>query len=296
MGIRIGGCGAEYGHQSMNTLGQFVVFILIYPFLCIMRVLPLSWAEAVGRGVVGFMGPKTRKNTRVLHGLQVAFPYNSEAQNQILARANWRHYGINLAHAIQLDNPKLVQRTDVEGWHHLQRAFDQGKGVFVLSAHVGVWDVICAVIKHRLHPTDTIYRPIDNIFLNRWFKKYRLKVYKSLIVKGPHAGKDILKAIRAGGIVPMMSDQKMWGGIEVPYFRVPALTASGAVVLGAKLQVPVIPIYTAKVGNRFKMVIEPPMPLTGNTEVDTIQMNQLFEKWVTSHPDQYFSFTHNRWG
>ncbi len=279
----------------MKTIGQGIVFVLVYPFLVLMRILPLSAAEAVAQALIGFMGPKTPINRRVLYGLRLAFPHKSDRQNANLARANWRHYGVNLAHAIQLDNPQLVHRTDVQGWHHLQDAYAQGKGVFVLSAHVGVWDVICAVIKHRLQATDTVYRPIDNVFLNRWFEKYRLRVYKSLITKGPTAGKRILKSIRAGGIVPMMSDQKMWDGVQVPYFRIPALTASGAVVLGAKLQVPVIPIYAVKIGNRFKMVVEPPMSLTGNTEYDARQMNQIFEKWVTAHPDQYFSFTHNRW-
>ena len=276
-------------------MGHFISFVLLYPFLMLFRILPLRWAENLGQALIGFIGYRTPKNRRVLHGLRIAFPHKSASELDILARKNWRHYGINFAHAIQLDNPELIHRTDIIGWTHLQQAFDKGKGVLIISAHVGVWDIVCRVIKHKLQAPDTVYRPIDNPYLNRWFEKRRLRVYKSLIPKGPTAGRQILKSIRSGGIVPMMSDQKMWGEISVPYFGVPAETASGAVVLGAKLQVPVIPIHTYKDGDRFKMIISPPMTLTGDKIVDTTHMNQIFETWVTAHPDQYFSFAHNRW-
>ena len=169
-------------------------------------------AEIICSKFIGWLGLKVRTNKQMINGIKIAFPELNDAEVEKLAKQNWKHIGINLAHALQMDNKKLVDRAEIIGFEHLETAYAKGKGVIVLSAHIGVWDTICINIKHKLAPTDTVYRPIENPFLNSFVKRFRLRVYNKLITKGNTAGRQIIKSLRAGKIVPMMSDQKLWNG------------------------------------------------------------------------------------
>lgn len=286
--------------MKINTPAQHiqhaVIYIMIYPFMVIIRAMPLPMAERVLSRIIGYIGPRIRKHKRLKHGLSIALPDLDDIALERLAQQNWCHYGINLAHTIHVDNPHLYKNTTVHGWEHFTTAHAQGQGVIILSAHIGVWDVVCATISHMCMPPDVVYRPLNNPYISRWFERRRLRVYNTLITKAPTAGRHILKSLRQGGVVPMMSDQKMWDGVHVPYFGVPAYTAPGAVVLGHKLNAPVIPMFAIYDAGTYTVFVEPPMTLTGDTYTDARHMNTIFERWVTQYPNQYFNFTHNRWG
>ena len=279
----------------MKRLSQFIIFIIVLPLLWTLRLVPLRVSERMGRGIMRFLGPRISTQKTVLNNISIVFPNNTAEENIALSKKLWVHVGINLSHALQLDNEDLIHNTKITGIENIQKEYDNGNGVILISAHIGVWDIVAINVKHQIAPCDVVYRPIENPFLNTWIEKFRLKVYNKLIVKSPSAGRAILRSLKQGNIIPMLSDQKMWGHTKVRFFGKDAECADGAVRMGYKTSTPVIPVRSKYTPQGYELVFEPAMILTGDLMQDTLQMNAIFERWVLETPEQYYNFTHKKW-
>ena len=279
----------------MKRLSQFIIFIFVWPFFSIWRLLPLRMSERMGSNIIGFLGPRISTQKTVLKNISIVLPNNTAEENIALSKKLWAHIGINLSHALQPDNKDLTLNTKITGLENLKNAHDKGKGIILLSAHIGVWDVGVMTVRNEIGTCDTVYRPIENPFLNKWIEKFRLRVHTKLIKKSPRSGLAILKSLKQGNVVTMMSDQKMWGCTKAPFFGKDAECADGAVRIGYKTSTPVIPARSKYTPQGCEIIFEPAMVLSGDLRQDTIQMNDIFERWILDTPEQYYNFTHKKW-
>lgn len=142
-------------------------------------------------------------------------------------RAVFLRAGANLFAGFTFNRMSPVQAArhiEIEGIEHLKAALAEGKGVIVLLAHMGPWEALTQLPQfaqsHGIHaPFGAMYRPLNNTYLDDWFKAQRESQGTRLFSRrdGFHKPVDFL---RSGGMLGILSDQKLREGPRVPYFGV----------------------------------------------------------------------------
>lgn len=119
---------------------------------------------------------------------------------------------------------QAARHIEIEGLEHLKAALAEGKGAIILLAHMGPWEALTQLPQfaksHGIHaPFGAMYRPLNNSYLDDWFKAQREGQGTRLFSRrdGFHKPVDFL---RSGGMLGILSDQKMREGPRAPYFGV----------------------------------------------------------------------------
>src|SRR5205814_1253721 len=145
-----------------------------------------------------------------------------------------------------------------------------------------------------------IYRAANNPLIDRMIA--RLRGGKSeLIPKGAIASRRAVAALRRGGHVSLLADQKLNDGIAVPFFGRPAMTAPALALLALHYDCDVLPARVERLdGARFRLTIYPALPLSksGDRSADVLALmtavNATLEGWIRERPEQWF-WLHRRW-
>lgn len=268
----------------------------------------LSWerAGAIGEklGELGYRPLGIRKRV-VERQIAAAFPELSHAEVIELARESYRHLGRSSIETALLGSigrdglNKLVET--VEGWDLLEDAMARGKGLILVTGHMGNWELGGAYIATRGVPFDAIGRGMANPLFDEWLNSSREKMGIKM-VHDSEAVRRTPRSLRAGRAVGFVADQGVLGlaSTFVPFFGRPAKTPRGAAVFALRFEVPVLFVVTIRKPNgRYRLVFEPvEIAATGDKDrdVDAIvaRYTQILERWVRLAPAQYF-WQHRRW-
>jgi len=177
------------------------------------------------------------------------------------------------------------------------------EGVLVLSLHLGTIDLAPASLALLGYPLSITLKEIKNETINTFIDQVR----RSKGVR-PLADRrnpfEIFRAIKRGDLTVFVMDQYMGNphGIEITFFGLPAGTASGLAGFSMKTQLPVIPMYNFRRedGKVYVCSLPPIYPETisdnfdENIRYNTQKYNDIIEKIVKKHPDQWM-WVHRRW-
>jgi len=268
----------------------------------------LSWDRAAAMGAkLGELGyrPFGIRKRVVERQIAAAFPALSHAEVIDLARESYRHLGRSSIETALLGSigrdglMKLVET--VEGWDLLEEVMARGKGLILVTGHMGNWELGGSYIASRGVPLDAIGRGMANPLFDEWLNRGREEMGIT-VVHDSEAVRRTPRSLRAGRAVGFVADQGVLGlaSTFVPFFGRPAKTPRGAAVFALRFEVPVLFVVAIRKPNgRFRLVFEPvEIAATGDkdTDVDAIvaRYTQLLEKWVRVAPAQYF-WQHRRW-
>jgi Kdo2-lipid IVA lauroyltransferase/acyltransferase len=196
--------------------------------------------------------------------LALAFPAMTPAERRATVARCFRHFGAALCDLISADRfdaVEICRRFTFEGWDHLERAESLGRGVFLLGAHHGLWEISGKPIALYRGPMYTIARPADNPHLERELSGLRARLGYSVIHKHG-AARRMLQVLRAGGRIGILPDQRVHEreGILVPFFGQPALTTPILARLSRRHDTPVVPVFAyPQPGSRYHLVVRPPI-------------------------------------
>ena len=269
--------------------------------------LPRPLARVAGMALARLVYLLHGKLRRVgMRNLEIAFPDKSPAERARLLRGVFTGLGRQLAEFCLF--PRYT-REDLpavaihEGFENFENARGRGKGVLVLTGHFGGWEV--GSFAHSLYgyPMKIVVRDLDNRLVDSLVKRYRT-LHGNETIDNREFARGLLASMRAGETVGTLMDTNMTPpqGIFVPYFGVPACTASGLARMALKTDAAVVPGFTfwdEKLG-KYKVVFEPALSLirTNDNEADVIANTALFnlalEKQARKHPDQWL-WVHRRW-
>tara|TARA_B100001996_G_C18463180_1_gene516956 strand:- start:273 stop:749 length:477 start_codon:yes stop_codon:yes gene_type:complete len=144
----------------------------------------------------------------------------------------------------------------------------------------------------------TIYRPLNNYFLNPFMEYLRVKfICNNQIKKGIGGVKEAINFINKGHSIALMIDQRVSEGEKIKFFNEDSLTTTLPAQLALKFDLDIIPIYLErKNNNSFFMKINKPIDLSKlNNKTDVSKkLNQILENMITQNPYQWI-WTHNRW-
>lgn len=177
----------------------------------------------------------------------------------------------------------------------LEAANKAGRPVILVTGHFGNYDASRAALIARGYRVGALYMPMANRYFNAHYVKAISGIGTPLFPRGRAGLADMVRHLRAGGMLGMLVDQHMHHGEELSFFGRPALTALSAAELALKYDALLVPTYAVRQpdGVSFEIIVEPPIP-PGTPEAMTQALNDSLEALVRQHIDQWF-WIHRRW-
>lgn len=276
-------------------------FVLVLKF--IVQHLPRPLALSFGRmsGLVCSVLLKKERKRAVEHLL---FVYQDAEKAQKIAREVFKNLGMNLFEWLQmgrLNQKKIGKIVKVTGIENINSALSKGKGVIIITAHLGNWEYLAAYFGLNGYKGAVIARSVYYQKYNRLLESIRLPVGVETVWREGSA-KDILRVLKRNQLLGILPDQdtKKVDGIFVDFFGRPAYTPTGPVTLALATGAVIIPSFLIRVRNKFHLHIEKPLNLTiaGGKE-ETIKLNTekwsaVVEKYIKRYPGQWV-WMHRRW-
>ncbi|HAZ7572808.1 lysophospholipid acyltransferase family protein [Legionella sp. PATHC032] len=248
----------------------------------------------------------------VLSNIDLVFKNTAtSAEKTRLAKAFYSHVASNLKELIWMgwaSSKRLTNKIEIHGLEHLESAVSQNKGVFLLTGHLGNWELTYTLGFSRLMPQygqfNIIRRPIkikwlESILFNRMMR-YGLTITSSI-----SAPKKINQALRNKELILFTLDQhaklENKSGIAVEFFGLHAGTYRSLAFFAHKHQTPVVPVSGYRLHNG-KHVIKFHPEIEWEFHVDkeqaiyrnTLRYNQMLEKLILEYPEQWW-WVHRRW-
>ncbi|HEY1334099.1 MAG TPA: lysophospholipid acyltransferase family protein [Myxococcaceae bacterium] len=223
------------------------------------------------------------------------------AEVRRLGRRSFQHLGMNLVEACRYflrPTEVMLSRVHVEGVEHLRRAAADGRGILVLTAHYGNWELLAAAHGLTGLPLSFVVRPLDDPILDDLADRFRQRTGAERIVKH-RAVREVMQALRRGRMVGILLDQNATRGegVFVPFFGVPASTSKGLALLALRTGAPVVPIFLRREPDgRHCMDVRPPLPAPagGDVQAYTAAFNAAIEAAIRRAPEQWL-WMHARW-
>ena len=244
--------------------------------------------------------------SKINRRLRLSFPDASNAQLAKIRRAFWVNFGKTNYEILSQDNfgADSHERVEVQGLAHVSEAREAGRAIVFVHAHQANWEVLLHFCEWAAqHPICGIYSPLAVPQLHRLslFRRTRTgtRIYPRSF-KGSVAA--ALKDLSKGYPMIVALDQRINGGIPVPFFGKDAMTAYVPVKMAQRMDAHLIPIDLERLPGhgRFKITFHPNLlPEENPKEVDPadilMRYNALLESWIKDRPQDWF-WLHNRWG
>jgi KDO2-lipid IV(A) lauroyltransferase len=265
--------------------------------------LPLDTASAMGGALARWIGPRLGISHRARRNLRAALPELSPAQIERTIRGMWDNLGRVAAEYPHLRRIGVFEtggRVETHGLDHLDAALAAGRRVVIFGGHLANWEIAALAAGQYGLDIAQIYRAANNPLVDRMIARLRGGTGE-LIPKGAVASRRAVAALRRGGHVSLLADQKLNDGIAVPFFGRPAMTAPALALLALHFDCAVLPARVERLqGAHFRLTLYPPLdlPRTGDREADVAALmrlvNEILEGWIRERPEQWF-WVHSRW-
>ncbi|WP_263365135.1 lysophospholipid acyltransferase family protein [Edaphobacter bradus] len=296
----------ELPKERVN-LRETVEFAAVWVLVHAMGLLPRRLARWVGAGIGWAAYEALGRLRRVgLRNLQLAFPEMGVEERERTLRAVYRNLGWLLAEFCLMPGYRAEQASRFiryEGLENYLAARDKGKGVLILTGHLGAWELSSFYHSLMGYPMAMVIRRLDNSLVDMFVNRIRCMHGNRVIHKDDFA-RGLIASMRGGETVGFLMDTNMTPpqGVFVPYFGVMACTAAGMARVAAKTGAAVVPgfllwekseeKYVLRFGEELKVVD------TGDAEQDAVTNTAAFtaviESYVRRYPDQWL-WMHRRW-
>ena len=213
----------------------------------------------------------------------------------------WGNYGRIFAEYMFIKDfriNKLDNHLKINGSEHLNEIKKKNKPVVFISAHFSNFELMAMQIEKSGINLGAVYRPLNNIFLNKTMEELRKKyICKLQIKKGLNGLRDILKIFKNNFSIAMMIDQRVTEGITIDFFNKPAFTTSIPAQLVKKFKCPIVPVHIQRENNNdFEITINKPIYFENSEDIKSIskKLNFWLEEMISKNPEQWI-WSHNRW-
>jgi KDO2-lipid IV(A) lauroyltransferase len=277
-------------------------------FTGVIRLLPRKAASAL-LGKVGLMllaAARTRRRI-LLENLARAFPDKPRSEILRIARDSVQNSTsalLDFLDASDRSPEELLARVDIAGEEHLRAARARGKGVFLLSAHFGSWEIGAMAAGLLGEPIALLVRPLDNPLLEADLKRRRT-CFGNRVISKREAARELLRAMRHKEAVAILVDQNVLPqeAVFVPFFGRLAATTPSLALLQMKTDAAVVPVFTWPLGaGRYRLRFEEPIlcgpeddaPRAEKVRRMTARYMQVTEEAIREDPTAWL-WLHDRW-
>lgn len=283
---------------------QLLVFILVYPFLWLISLLPYRpfylFSDVVFFIVYRIVGYRKKV---VAANLSLVFPEKSAAERHVIMVNFYRHMCdmfLEMVKSLNLSKEEVKQRYQVQNIE-LMLALEKSKSTLIVCSHYANWEWNVSINNYIHSKGYAVYQKIGNHYFDRLIKKMRAK-WNTTPITQKETVKVVVRNEQMGikASYGMVSDQspqahraQYWSdfmGITVPIYN-------GAETLARKLDLAVVFLKVSKVKRGYYRAEFIPITLAGKeTEPNFITDRFLreTERQINEAPE-YYLWTHKRW-
>lgn len=201
-----------------------------------------------------------------------------------------------------LTKEKINRLVKIDHPEYLWDAVKEGRGVVLLTAHIGNWEWLGAGLALNGYPLTSVVKPQPNEQHTRILNENREHVGIEIFSRGTMEMIGAAKALKAGKILGFLADQDAGPkGLFIPFLGKPASTPVGPAFFAHKFKAPIVGAFiTRNEDGSHQIHLQPPYHYedTGDPENDTyrltVRMTQAVEAMIRRYPDNWLWFQ-KRW-
>ena len=284
----------------MRKFFYLIEFILIKLFFFILIIIGYKNGSNLGDFIGRLFGPIFRSKKLIENNLEQSGIVDKKNYNKIISKI-YGNYGRILAEYPFLKafrNNNLNKFIEIEGLENLNKIKREKRRAVFISGHFNNFELMALQIEKAGINLCAIYRPLNNVFLNKTMEEIRENfICKNQIKKGRSGTRQIIENIKKGNSVALMIDQRVREGIKINFFGKPASTTTIPAQLIKKYKCDLVPIYIERrKNNYFKMFVSEPIKIGNNKSIKEIteHLNKILEKMILKNVEQWI-WTHDRW-
>ena len=284
----------------MKTVIYFFEFVLVSLLLIIFKILGYKLASNFGFFIGKTFGPLFRSKSLVIENLKksnISLKKTHEQSTEEIF-GNYGRIFAEYPFIKNFRNGKLEKYIQVEGKQYLDEIKSKNKKVVFISGHFNNFELMAMMIEKYGIDLSAIYRPLNNIFLNKTMEKIRVKyICKKQIKKGRSGTREIIENLKKGSSIALMIDQRVREGSKVNFFGSLATTTTIPAQLVKKYKCDLVPIYIERRSKfHFKMYVSKPIKVGESKTIEEITqfLNTVLEQMIVKNPLQWI-WTHDRW-
>ena len=284
----------------MKLIKYFFQFIIVSIFFIFFKILGYKKSSDLSGILFKKVGSFFRSQNIIKKNLSNIFHTENKNLKQIIDKI-WENYGRIFSDYVFIKDfrkGKLQQNINIQGLNILKKIKSKNKPVIFISGHFNNFELMAMIIEKNGIDLSAVYRPLNNIFLNKVMEKIRKNyICKKQIPKGKIGTRNLLKAFIKGSSIAIMIDQRVTEGSKIPFFKKEALTTTIPAQLIKRFNCEVVPVHIER-NNDYNFTISFFEPLRFNTDDKfneiTLRLNKWLEKMILKNPTQWI-WTHNRW-
>ncbi len=290
--------------DKVKLLRYAVETVFVVLGILVFRVMKPQSASDCASKIARFVGKKISVTKLAYKNLSNAIPDLNEAQKLEVIDNMWDNLGRIIGEfphvcAQNIEEIGAIVEMSQQTKDNIGYIKGQGKGGIIFSGHIGNWEVGPKLFLSQGIEVSTVYRPLNNPYVEKITAKMR---GVDLIEKSVSGSRKIVEVIKKGGFVIILADQKITEGEPVKFFHDDAITTTSIARIALRYDILLVPARSIRLDKKFKFIVEVEKPLaiqrSGDVNFDLINVtrtiNQKLEDWIRQYPAQWF-WVHNRW-
>ena len=284
----------------MKHIKYFFQFLIILFLFLIFKILGLKISSNIGGKLFQIIGPFFRSKKIIESNLRNVYPELDHLNTQKIIQKMWNNYGRVFAEYMFIKDFKKNKFNNIfiEGEEILNQIRKGNKKVIFISGHFSNFELMAMQIEKSGINCAAIYRPLNNIFLNKIMENIRKNhICRTQVKKGKTGTRDLLKLFKENYSVALMIDQRVSEGISVKFFNREAKTTTIPAQFIKKYGCDIVPVYIERNQNfNFKLYFKKPVQFDDQFTIEeiTLKLNEILEKMILKNPDQWI-WSHDRW-
>ena len=283
----------------IKTINYFFQAIIIYFFFIVGFILRIKISRKIFSYLFSKIGPIFKSKNTINKNLNIFSENISNLEKDLITKSMWENYGMTFIEYIFLKKYRNEKNhVAIFGNKNLLIPIEENKPVIFISGHFANFELMSMEITKKNINLATIYRPLNNFFLNPLMEYLRKKyICKNQIKKGISGVRDAIEYIKKGYSVALMIDQRVSEGENIFLFGKPALTTTLPAQLAIKYNLKIIPVsIERKMNEKFEIVFDKEInPQNFRNKIELSQkLNEILENMIKKNPHQWI-WTHDRW-
>ena len=178
----------------LKIFNYFFQSIFIYLFFLIGLILGLRISRKLFSSLFSLIGPFIKSQKVINENLNIFLNNGINLEREKTINEMWKNYGMTFIEYIFLNRFRKKVPITIKGKEKLLKIIPSGQPVIFISGHFANFELMSMEITKLNIPLATIYRPLNNFFLN-FFMEYLRKKYicKNQIKKGIHGVRDTIE-------------------------------------------------------------------------------------------------------
>ncbi|HGJ65215.1 TPA: hypothetical protein ENS27_07475 [bacterium] len=288
-----------------KRLVDMSVYIIVLIIGSIVRKISLNSALKLGFVIGNIVYSILKKRRQIaLKNLHMVFKDKTSKELEIIAKQSFQNMGKTLVEFLRFPKynaDQIMNMVELEGIEHLDQAINSGRGVLIVTAHFGNWELIFHVLASKTRKLSAVAQRFKNHRLDSLVNRYRI-IHGGEIIEKKLAGRQVLRHLKNGYCVVILGDQDAGqNGVFIDFLGISASMAKGPIMFATRANVPILNVFDIRRddGSHLITIFKPlETRSSDDSEADlienTIRLNSALEDLIRKFPSQWL-WMHNRW-